>query len=130
MANLLEGEIWAREEAGARHIRDGDLENSLTYYHDRFLGWPEVASPLVDKKGIRKIIEDDISVAGSYTFEIEKLGIRIFENTATTHLIFHCSGKASDGTEFDESYRWTHTWIRDNSEWTLLAGVSYEIENP
>lgn len=85
---------------------------------------------MVDKKGIRQIIKNDIAVSGSYRFEIERLGIRIFENTATTHLIFHCSGKFTDGVEFDEAYRWTHTWVRDDSKWTLLAGVSYEIEKP
>ena len=130
MTMLVEEEIWALEEAGARHIRDGDLAKSLSYYHEKFLGWPEVASPLVDEQGIREIIENDIAVSGSYTFEIERMGIRIFENTATTHLMFHCQGKASDGVEFEESYRWTHTWVREGSEWTLLAGMSYEIAKP
>ena len=92
----VEEEIWALEEEGARYIRDGDdgdTEKSITFYHDQFLGWPEVESLLVDKTGILQLIIKDIASDGTtYSFEIERLGFRLFENTATTHL---CSISAS-----------------------------------
>jgi len=92
------------------------------------LAWSGLV-PARKLRRLREIIQRDMDETGPYSFRIERLGIRVFDNIATTHLIFHCAGKTHEGADFDESYRWTHTWIHDDSESTLLAGVSYQVEN-
>jgi hypothetical protein len=43
--------IWALEEACEASLCAGDYEKSISFYHDDFLGWPEVASPLMGRDG-------------------------------------------------------------------------------
>jgi len=58
---------------------------------------------------------------------MERSGIRVVGNTATTNLIYHIEGKTPDGVKYKESYRWSHTWIKEGSEWKILTGTTYQI---
>ena len=120
--------IWALEEACEASLCAGDYEKSISFYHDDFLGWPEVASPVMDKSDLLSLIKREVPEANAYSFEMERSGIRVIGNTATTNLIYHCAGKTVDGVEFDETYRWAHTWINDDSKWQILTGTSYRID--
>jgi hypothetical protein len=120
--------IWALEEACEAAFRAGEHEKSISFFHDQFLGWPEPTRPLMDRSDLLRWNKKDASELGAYTFKIERSGIRIIGNTATTNLIYHFAGKTSDGVEFKETHRWAHTWIKGDSEWKILAGMTYPIE--
>ena len=120
--------IWALEEACEAAFRAGDQDKSISFYHDQFLGWPEPTRPLMDRSDLLSWNKKDASELGAYTFKIERSGIRIIGNTATTNLIYHLAGTTSDGVEYKETHRWAHTWINDDSEWKILTGMTYQIE--
>ncbi len=81
----------------------------------------------MDRSDLLRWNKKDASELGAYTFKIERSGIRIIGNTATTNLIYHFAGKTRDGVEYEETHRWAHTWIKDDSEWKILTGMTYPI---
>ena len=122
--------IWEREEACAAAMRDRDHEKMISFVHEQFQGWPSPASPFVNRDGLLGFVKKDISETGDYSFSMERTGIRVFGNFAINFLIYRANGRLRDGTEFEETARWTHTWIKENSEWKILSGMSNDIEEP
>jgi ketosteroid isomerase-like protein len=122
--------IWEREEACAAAMRDGDAEGMISFVHEQFQGWPSPASPFVNRDGLLDFVKNDIAAAGAYSFSMERTGIRVFGNFAINFLIYRANGKNRDGTEFEETARWTHTWIKEDSGWKILGGMSNDIEKP
>jgi hypothetical protein len=120
--------IWGLEEACEAAFCAGDHEKSISFFHDQFLGWPEPTRPLMDRSDLLRWNEKEGPALGSYTFKIERSGIRIIGNTATTNLTYYMAGKSSDGVEYEETHRWTHTWIKDDAEWKILTGMTYRVE--
>ena len=56
--------VWAREEACAAHLRDGDHEKAISFVHDQFQGLPSSASPLLDREGLLDFFKKDIAEGG------------------------------------------------------------------
>lgn len=117
--------IWALEEACEAAFCAGDHQKSISFFHDQFLGWPEPTRPLMDRSDLLRWNKKDALELGAYTFKIERSGIRIIGNTATTNLIYHFACKTRDGVEYKETHRWAHTWVKGDSEWKILAGMTY-----
>ncbi len=42
MENEIAETIWALEEAAEASFCAGDPDKSISFYHDQFLGWPEL----------------------------------------------------------------------------------------
>ncbi len=38
--SLSVSEVWAREDDYWRFVKAGDVENYLTLWHEKFIGWP------------------------------------------------------------------------------------------
>ena len=127
MKNQVEEQIWALEEEFEAHMRDGDPDQSFAMLHDQLLVWATPAPLLADKKTMVCFLEKDLSEAGSYSCEFERVGIRVLGNIAITQFLERFTGKTSAGADFKETLQVTHTWINENSEWKLLGGMSYEI---
>ena len=127
MKNQVEEQIWALEEEFEAHMRDGDTDQSFAMLHDQLLVWATPAPLLADKKTMVRFLEKDLSGVGSYSCEIERIGLRVLGKAAITQFSEHFTGKTSTGADFKETLQVTHTWVNENSEWKLLGGMSYEI---
>ena len=115
-------QIWALEEAYIAYHRDANHKKILPIWHDQFLGWPDDMPQPANKKEVARYTEQKFIYPGSWTFEIERAGIRVLGNVAINHYIMHYS--LMPGGEKTESVRMTHTWIREGSQWRILGGMS------
>jgi hypothetical protein len=125
----MEEEIWALEETWYAHHRDRAPDQAFALIHDRFLGWPAVESSIVDKEGLIAFITDEDAGVDFCDFEFEDpSGVQVMGDTAINHYRIRFMGKNLDGSEIDQSIHVTHTWIKEDSRWKLLSGMSYEVE--
>jgi len=120
----VEEQIWALEDAYLAYHRDANHERILPMWHDRFLGWPALEPRPVDKKAAARRLERRYPEPASWTFTIERAGIRVTGNVAINYYTVHFLKKDDAGEEQKESRRIIHTWIRDGSGWRILGGMS------
>ncbi len=125
----VEEEIWALEETYLANHRDANHERILPMWHDRFLGWPDLEPRPADKKAVTRRLERKYPEPASWTFKIERAGIRVTGNVAVNFYTVHFLKKDDAGKEQKESRRITHTWIRDGSRWTILGGMSKDLSS-
>jgi len=120
----VEEEIWALEEAYLAYHREANHERILPMWHDRFLGWPDLEPQPADKQAVTRRLERRYAEPASWTFKIERAGIRVTGNVAINFYTVHFLKKDEAGKEQKESRRITHTWIKDDSGWKILGGMS------
>lgn len=120
----MQNQIWALEEAYVTSFRDADHARVIPMWHDRFLGWPPLEPLPADKAAIVRYLRKHTFKPATWTFEIEKAAIQIHANIAVTHFILHRMIHPDSGFQRRSSSRVTHTWIKENGEWKILAGMS------
>ena len=111
----IEKRIWALEQAYITYHRDAAHEKVIPMWHERFLGWPHSEFRPADKDGVVRYLQRNSSVPGTWSFKIERTGIRITGNIAIVHYNLLIGGTTT---------RVTHTWINENSVWKILGGMS------
>jgi hypothetical protein len=115
-----EAEIWTLEQAYWEFNRDAKHEQIIDTWHDRFLGWPDGEPRPIDKEEGARYVRESYAKPASYSFEIERTGIRILGDVAVNHYAVHLKWK--DGKK--RSMRITHTWVREETGWKVLGGMS------
>jgi ketosteroid isomerase-like protein len=120
----VEKQIWALEEAYLAYHRDANHQRILPMWHDQFLGWPDLEPQPADKRAAARRLERRYPEPASWTFTIERAGIRVAGNVAVNYYTVHFLKKDDAGEEQKESRRITHTWVRDGSGWKILGGMS------
>lgn len=119
-----EAEIWALEADYVSCFRDAAHDRVIAMWHDRFLGWPASEARPADKDSVIHYLKRVAPLPGTWSFEIEKAGIRIHGQIAITHFMLHTKAHSASGTSYQRSIRVTHTWIKARSGWQILAGMS------
>ncbi len=111
----IEKEIWALEQAYISYHRDAAHDKVIPMWHERFLGWPDSEPRPADKDGVVRYFKKNSSVPGTWSFKIERTGIRVTGNIAIVHYNLLIGGNKT---------RVIHTWINEDSGWKILGGMS------
>lgn len=123
MRSLEEEEIWALEEGYFTNLYRANYDEVLALVHSRFLGWPGALPQPIDKEESARFMRQLISKPITCSIRIERGGIRFSGEAALTQYTLHVSFTETGKTQ---SSRITHTWIKENSRWKLLGGMSYD----
>lgn len=118
-------QVWSREADYWRFVEAGDVENYVSLWHDKFIGWPCGADHPTRKASIgdwvREFREKRIHVVSSLTRE----GAEDFGNVVVVHYRFTLVETYQDGKiegEGEES-KITHTWIKAGDSWLIIGGM-------
>lgn len=120
----VEAEIWGLEEAYISYFRDAAHDKVIPLWHDQFLGWPNSEFRPANKKAVVSYLKRVAPLPGNWSFEIERAGIQIYGDVAITHYIIHRTVNSSAGNDYKSSTWVTHTWIREDSHWKIIGGMS------
>ena len=123
----VEEEIWALEEAYFTYHQAANHGRILPMWHDQFLGWPDLEPRPADKKAVTRRLERRYAEPASWTFTIERAGIQVVGNVAINFYTYHFLTKDDAGNEQKQSRRVTHTWIKEDSQWKILGGMSKQL---
>lgn len=118
-------QVWRREADYWRFVVAGDVENYVSLWHDKFIGWPCGQDHPKRKASIgdwvREVRDKHIKVA----FNLTREGAEDFGNVVVVHYRFTRVDTYPDGTvegEGKES-KITHTWMRLGDSWLIIGGM-------
>lgn len=118
-------QVWRREADYWRFVVAGDVENYVSLWHDRFIGWPCGQDHPKRKASIgdwvREVRDKHIQVASNLTRE----GAEDFGNVVVVHYRFTRVDTYPDGKvegKGKES-KITHTWMKVGDSWLIIGGM-------
>ena len=120
----LETHIWALEDAYVTAYRNADHDSILALMHDRFLGWPDSERRPTAYRLVSGFLREKYGTPGTWDFRIDRAGIRILGNAAITHYVLIATANDVDDSSQAQTTLITHTWIREESDWKILGGMS------
>lgn len=124
--NCIEGEeeVWALEEDYISYFGEANYEAILSLYHSQFLGWPYSELHPAGKKRASEFLKENYPGSFNVSFKISREGIKLIGDVVITHYLVFSSWLDENGTEQKSKSRITHTWIKENSQWKILGGMS------
>jgi len=122
-----EATIWELEERYWDCWIKEDMEGYMSLLHEDFMGWASSLETPGDKKAAREFVQNFWSQIKLFAFEMKPCTIKIIGDTALVHYILLL--KDEDGNQIGNSYRITHTWLKQGGIWQILGGMSSEIKN-
>jgi ketosteroid isomerase-like protein len=120
----LEDEIWSLEEDYISYFGKANHEAILSLYHSQFLGWPDSELHPAGKTTAEEFLMEKYPEPTQSVFKIKREGIRIVEGVVITHYLISLSWIDDEGVEQTRESRLTHTWIKEDSHWRILGGMS------
>ena len=121
-------EIWSLEEDYISNFGKANHDGILSLYHSQFLGWPDSRNHPVGKKSAAKFLKENYPEPTQSLFKIKREGIKVIEGVVITHYLLNSSWIDEEGIEQTRESRLTHTWVKENSSWKILGGMSNRIE--
>jgi ketosteroid isomerase-like protein len=120
----VEEEIWSLEEDYISYFGKANHEAILSLYHSQFLGWPDSELHPAGKTTAEEFLMEKYPEPTQSVFKIKREGIRIVEGVVITHYLISLSWIDDEGVEQTRESRLTHTWIKEDSHWRILGGMS------
>jgi len=122
--STVEEEIWSLEEEYISYFSKANHAAILSLYHSQFLGWPNSELHPANKERAAIFLEEKYPEPTQLVFKIKREGIRIVEDVVITHYLLNLSWTDDEGVEQTRESRLTHTWIKEDSHWKILGGMS------
>ncbi len=122
-----EAAIWELEEQYWNYWIKKDMEGYMSLLHEEFMGWASSLEMPGDKKAAREFVQNFWFQIKLFAFEMKPCAIKIIDDTALIHYFLLL--KDEDGNQIGNSYRITHTWLKQTGIWQILGGMSSEVKN-
>lgn len=121
--------IWKLEHLYWEYVKELDIENYRALWHHSFVGWPHLIAEPVRKKNISDWITQAADQGLRLTsFVLRPAAAQAIDNLITVHywITVRWAGKNVD----EPPVRVTHTWLREENSWLIIAGMSCPEPNP
>ena len=118
--------VWAQEQAYWHYVQADDLTSYRALWHADLLGWPMMSPEPLRKEHITDWIAAFKKNGDTLqSFQLERLGVQVTGNVATTTYRLHARWMNRNGAEHGSSMRVIHTWLRDaDGHWEIISGMS------
>jgi hypothetical protein len=116
----VKSEIWSKEQAIYAGRGRGDMGPYIENTAPHYMAWP----PQMD----RPVAAGNLRQTANVTAAKEKLTMELVDFTLDNDaaIIYYRTHRTArpDGTETDEFFETTHTWVRESGAWKLLGGMA------
>ena len=126
--NTMEEEIWKLEEAYFTNLYRADYEGVLALVHPQFLGWLGNLPKPIGREQSAQFMKKLIPRPTPCTIRIERSGLQQSGDAVLTQYTLHVICPEASGMARTQSSRITHTWVRQESQWKLLGGMSLDFK--
>lgn len=118
-------EIWALEQAVYDQRGQGNLQPYIDRASNNYIGPHSRGGWTPGKETLHR---NAARLSGNSQEKID-MNLKSFTLHGDTAVIYYINHRTirPDGEEVDEWYEIMHIWVRDQSEWTLLASMPREL---
>lgn len=122
----IEKEAWKMEEKYWSLIKNLDLEGYLELWHPEFVGWPIGNEEPAKREDVRSVVEDLFTQTekGSFVIELTPYSVKSYGDVVVVFYRCKASYKDIEGNEHSIFNRFTHTWMKHEGKWTIIAGMN------
>lgn len=124
--DTVEKLIWALEESYFVNLYKANYPEVISLYDTHFLGWPNGLKHPIGVEESTRFMKQLIPKPTSCMIRIEQAGISVVGKTALTQYTLHVDCKDISGGPKTQSSRITHTWIKKETGWKLIGGMSID----
>ena len=119
--------IWEKEQAIYAGRGQGDLTAYLANTATDYLAW----SPIQKEPAGRNSLKETNKEFAGQNQEKLAMTIRGFAMNGDTAVIYYSTHRTvrKDGTPANDHFDVTHTWVRENGEWKVFAGMARPTPN-
>jgi ketosteroid isomerase-like protein len=121
-------EVWQMEEAYWKDVKDANLDHYVTLWHDQFLGWPRDRTLPVGKDGLAEGARKKMSDGHIVSYEILSKAVTVVGNVGVTQYGVTATRITKGGKSETYTSRVTHTWLKTDSGWQIVGGMSATFE--
>ena len=121
-----EVEVWKMEEKYWSIVKNLDLESYLDLWHLDFVGWPKSSEKPAKKEDVRSVVEDLFTHTekGSFVIELTPHSSKSYGDIVVVFYRCKASYKDIEGNEHSIFDRFTHTWMKHDGKWVIIAGMN------
>jgi ketosteroid isomerase-like protein len=123
-----QAEIWALEQAIYAGRANGDLTAYIDHTAPDYLSWP----PTMKKPMRMDVLQHSAATMHPKAHEVLTMQFVDFSLHGNVAVIYYTTHRTqrSDGTASDDHFETTHTWVRENGKWMVLAGMARPVPAP
>ena len=126
-----EDEAWKLESDYWKYVQAADLEKYKQLWHPNFVGWPSVSAVPVRKEKITDwITEHTKNNEHLQWYHIVEAASQKTENVVITHYWITFFWVNKEGSGEPSTARITHTWIKTDTGWQIVGGMSAPATMP
>ncbi len=114
-------EVWKNVETYWDLFAKKDLEGSMSYFHDDFIGWSNRKALPNNKASRQKSLSHSFETTTVLIQELQPVAIKIHGNVAMVHYYYSELSKDVEGKENNESGRWTDILLKQGDKWVLIG---------
>jgi ketosteroid isomerase-like protein len=123
-------EVWRNVQTYLELERKQDLEGFMSYFHERYRGWPSGSALPIDKASARELISHDMATTKVLVERAQPVAIEIHGNVAFVDYYLSQVIKDADGKEKTETERWTDILMKEGDKWLMVGDHGGETSNP
>jgi hypothetical protein len=127
-----EDQIWKMEELYWNYVKDNNIENYLTLWHEDWVGWPGFSTKPIDKSNISDwippLFEDK---SKTFDYELKKMAVVSFsDDIVAAHygVSLFFTDKETGKKTLPKWSKITHTWKRYGDKWLIITGMSADLD--
>lgn len=117
--------MWSMEEKYWQYVQAGDVDQYLTLWHDKFVGWPCSAAHPSRKSNIGDWVKAIRNEGVQVTYELRREAMQAFGDVAVVHYSTPLVRRWPDGrvTGDGRLLKFTHTWRKSGDKRRIIAGM-------
>ena len=129
--HTFEEQIWACEVEYWECVKESNLVGFEALWHEAGVGWPNGQSQPHGKNGIVTVTAATLDALqlGSREVELNRLSVHVVGDIGITYLEVHARAITKTGTPIEIKERSTHTWLRADGAWKIVAAMSAPLVN-
>ncbi len=122
------GQTWSKKQLEVWNVIEAQWKASMekedwtvTYLHEKFLGWSDEQPMPRDKSSARKWNRYGVENSTTLLQELYPVGIIVHDNTAVVHYFYSQAAEDRKDDRKTVNGRYTDILVKDKGKWLFLA---------
>jgi ketosteroid isomerase-like protein len=117
------------EETYWKNGKAADEAHYMSLWHENFRGWPRDQASPVGMQGLGEAVQGKFARKGTLDYEILSQAVPVTGSIGITQYAVRSRCTKTDGRKDTFDSRITHTWLKTETGWKIIGGLSAPVES-